>query len=87
MAIIITSVSIAVVQLVWMIIFTTCYCKKREEGCTEICGIVTSAFFFFMALGIVIMVGINFGGINGTSASLKEWSKYSDCVDSYMQID
>ena len=40
-----------------------------------------------MSIAMLVMISINYSRINPKFKSLKEWADYSDCVDSYMQIN
>ena len=83
----ITSSCIMGIQFIWMIIVTCCFCKMRETQCNKVHAVIYSSLFLAMATAMVVMTSIEFAGLKSRSDSLLDWSKYADCVDSYMQIN
>ena len=76
------------IQFIWMIISTICFLRMRQHICNKLHAIVYSSFFLAMAIAMFTLVSIlKWGGLQSRFLPLLEWSEYSDCVDSYMQIN
>ena len=85
----ITAIIFCFTMLVFSCIQSCLFTKPqfREASCFRIFSLVTSSFAALMAVAMITTCSYNSSFIDGRVNAFKGWSEYSDCVDSYMQVN
>ena len=88
----VVALAFALIQLVYMIFNTACIfstsCRESKSNyCFRINSIFHSLLFLVLSGAALSLSALNYQRLKPRYETLRAWVTFSDCVDSYMQIN
>ena len=84
------ALAIAIFDLLYMLVNTCCFlktsCREANNCCYGANQIIHSIVFLGLSFALLALTSIDYSVLWPKYQTLKEWSEFDSCVDSYMQL-